>query len=219
MHTSIADELIGRLVTAAASIRTGDPLLEETQMGPLVSAQQRTKVLAAIERATSEGNATLLLGGTAPPDGLASAGIEGGYYVRPTILREDPASYKLGSTGQSPYSVSWRDEIFGPVLSVATFETEEEAIALANDSPYGLGHAVMSSDVERCERVGARLDAGTVWHNCSQALWPSTPFGGWKQSGFGREWGAAGMREYVKHKTVTAARTPGYSWEAYGGGA
>ena len=77
----------------------------------------------------------------------------------------------------------------------------------------------MSADPARCERVGARLEAGTVWLNCSQALWPATPFGGWKQSGFGREWGAAGMHEYVKHKTVTATRTPGYSWEAYGGGA
>ena len=74
----------------------------------------------------------------------------------------------------------------------------------------------MSADAARCERVGARLEAGTVWLNCSQALWPATPFGGWKQSGFGREWGAAGMAEYLKHKTVTSA-TPGYSWDAYGG--
>lgn len=133
-------------------------------------------------------------------------GLGGGFYVQPTVLLE-PTPRRGG--------VAWRDEIFGPVLTLATFETEAEAVELANDSPYGLGHAVMSADPVRCERVGARLDAGTVWLNCSQALWPATPFGGWKQSGFGREWGAAGMAEYLKHKTVTSA-PPGYSWNAYG---
>ena len=96
-----------------------------------------------------------------------------------------------------------------------SFETEEEAIALTNESVYGLGHAVMSADMERCERVAAQLDAGSVWINCNQALFPQTPFGGWKQSGFGKEYGEAGLQEYLRHKTVTTAQH-GYSWGYYG---
>ena len=201
VHKPLYEELVARLVEGARKVRTGDPLLEETQMGPIVSAAQKAKVLAAVDAAVAGGAEVLLGGGEAPV-----AGLEGGYYVQPSLLLD--RAPRLGG-------VAWRDEIFGPVLTIATFETEDEAVELANDSPYGLGHAVMSADAARCERVGARLEAGTVWLNCSQALWPSTPFGGWKQSGFGREWGAAGMREYLKHKTVTSA-PPGYSWGAYG---
>eukprot|EP00908_Phaeocystis_cordata_P025756 Transcript_8235.p1 GENE.Transcript_8235~~Transcript_8235.p1 ORF type:complete len:504 (+),score=208.49 Transcript_8235:80-1591(+) len=201
VHKPLYEELVARLVEGARKVRTGDPLLEETQMGPIVSAAQKAKVLAAVDAAVAGGAEVLLGGGEAPV-----AGLEGGYYVQPSLLLD--RAPRLGG-------VAWRDEIFGPVLTIATFETEDEAVELANDSPYGLGHAVMSADAARCERVGARLEAGTVWLNCSQAMWPSTPFGGWKQSGFGREWGAAGMREYLKHKTVTSA-PPGYSWGAYG---
>ena len=95
-------------------------------------------------------------------------------------------------------------------------KTEEEAVELANASDYGLAHAVMSRDEDRCARVAARLDAGTVWVNCNQAVWPPTPFGGWKQSGFGREYGEAGFEEYVKHKTVASAPA-GHSWNYYRG--
>ena len=94
---------------------------------------------------------------------------------------------------------------------------EEEAVRLANDSPYGLGHAVLSADEARADRVAAQLDAGNVWVNCNQALWAQTPFGGWKASGFGFEYGEAGLHEYLRHKTVTSARQPGYSWKAYHG--
>ena len=117
-------------------------------------------------------------------------------------------------------SGAWRDEIFGPVLSVRTFDTEDEALELANDSPYGLAHAVMSADTERCDRVAARLDAGTVWINSSQPLWPQTPFGGWKASGYGKEWGEAGLHEYLRHKTITRTRAGSrFSWNHFGGAA
>ena len=86
---------------------------------------------------------------------------------------------------------------------------------LTNDSPYGLGHAVMSADLSRCERVADGLHAGTVWINSNQALWPHTPFGGWKASGFGAEWGAEGLREYLRYKTVTSAKECGMSWNAF----
>ena len=108
-----------------------------------------------------------------------------------------------------------KDEIFGPVLAIRTFSTEEEAVAMANDSPYGLAHSVMSADVERCTRVAARLESGIVWQNCSQPLFVNTPFGGKKQSGFGRELGSAGLNEYLHEKTVIGAAA-GTSWEWYG---
>ena len=101
------------------------------------------------------------------------------------------------------------------MLSVRTFASEDEAIALANDSPYGLGHAVMTADATRGERVAQALDAGTVWVNNNQALWPQTPFGGWKASGFGKEWGVAGLHEYLRHKTITTAAS-GHTWDYFG---
>ena len=114
-------------------------------------------------------------------------------------------------------AAAWTDEIFGPVLAVREFSTEREAVSLANDSPYGLAHAVLSADPERANRVGSGLRAGVVYQNCSQVGFPTTPFGGCKQSGFGREWGIAGLDEYIHHKTVVSAVTPGHSWGWYSG--
>ena len=112
-------------------------------------------------------------------------------------------------------SECWQEEIFGPVLAIRTFKDEEEAVTSANDNQYGLAHAVMSQDADRLGRVSSRLRSGVVWQNCSQPNYPSTPFGGCKQSGFGRELGEAGLEEYVHAKTVTTA-SPGHSWEWYG---
>ena len=106
--------------------------------------------------------------------------------------------------------------IIGPVLSVRSFRTDDEAVALANASPYGLAHSVATADEPRGEGLARRLDAGTVWLNCSQPLWPQTPFGGWKASGFGKEWGEAGLREYLREKTLTKTVDPRYSWAYYG---
>ena len=114
-------------------------------------------------------------------------------------------------------SDAWVDEIFGPVLCVTQFSTEEEAVALANASEYGLAAAVFSSNTSRCAAVASKLEAGVVWQNCSQVLFNSTPFGGkqGKKSGFGHEMGEAGLHEYVNTKTMVAA-LDGYSWDWYG---
>ncbi|EOD13602.1 hypothetical protein EMIHUDRAFT_439469 [Emiliania huxleyi CCMP1516] len=202
VHESIATELLKALEETTVALRVGDPKAEGTQMGPVISATQRDRIAAAVRKAEGEG-VEVLVGGSGPPD---VPGLEGGYYVKPTILNNVP----VGSS-------AWCEEIFGPVLCVRTFKTEEEAVRLANDSPYGLGHAVLSADEARADRVAAQLDAGNVWVNCNQALWAQTPFGGWKASGFGFEYGEAGLHEYLRHKTVTSARQPGYSWKAYHG--
>ena len=198
VHESIHDDVVAALLAAAADIRTGDPLADGTTMGPLVSAGQRDRVLAALSDARADGCDVLLGGGAAGVD----ASLAGGYYVEPTVLAAPRESR------------AWRDEIFGPVLAVSTFSTEAEAIAAANESEYGLAHAVFSADGARAERVGAALDAGTVWLNCSQVLWPATPFGGWKRSGWGKEFGAEGIDEFVRRKTVTTA-PPGFSTQSY----
>jgi len=200
VHRDLEAELTARLVAAASRISVGDPLAEGTQMGPLVSAAQQQKVLHAIRDAVAAGGVA-----HAPELDLAED-LDGGFYVPPTIL-----------TGLTTEARAWRDEIFGPVLAVRSFETEEEAVALANDTPYGLANAVYSADPARRARVAAQLRSGVVWENCSQALFPSTPFGGraGKASGFGREYGLAGLKEYVSAKTVVAATSPGYSWGYY----
>jgi betaine-aldehyde dehydrogenase len=174
VHESVASELTERLREAAAAVVVADPLREDTTMGALISADARDRVLGAVASAhgASGGSggdgATLVIGGASAAGG-AGEGLEGGYYVQPTILSDVPLE-----------SAAWREEIFGPVLCIRTFETEAEAIRLANDSPYGLAHAVMSADEERCERVAAALDAGTVWINCSQPLWPQVH--GWARA-------------------------------------
>jgi betaine-aldehyde dehydrogenase len=189
VHRPIAARFTDMLVRAAAALRVGDPLAEGVAMGALVSAARREAVLAAVASSRAAG-ATLLLGGGP----AAVPGLNGGYYMEPTILASAPRD-----------SAAWRDELFGPVLAVASFEDEAEALALANDSRFGLAHAVFSADAARCERVAAALDAGTVWVNCSQLVWPATPFGGWKASGFGREYGLPGLQVYLRYKTISAA--------------
>mmetsp|Transcript_105423 Transcript_105423/g.263885 ORF Transcript_105423/g.263885 Transcript_105423/m.263885 type:complete len:550 (-) Transcript_105423:184-1833(-) len=201
VHKDLEQELVDRLVAAAAKIRVGDPLAEGTQMGPLVSKGQHQKVLKMLEVAETQG-CTRKAPALQIPDGLKD-----GFYVPPTVLCDVPVD-----------SSAWRDEIFGPVLAVRSFSTEEEAIQLANDTPYGLANAVYSKDSSRCARVSAKLKSGIVWENCSNVLFQSTPFGGrmGKASGFGFEYGVPGLLEYVSPKTVVRATTPGYAWGAYG---
>mmetsp|Transcript_14593 Transcript_14593/g.37780 ORF Transcript_14593/g.37780 Transcript_14593/m.37780 type:complete len:407 (-) Transcript_14593:262-1482(-) len=202
VHSSRRAELLDRLRDAALAIMVGDPLDRGTQMGAVISEEAASRIVDAVEQAQADGSELLCGGGSVPS--TLPAELRSGYYVPPTVLVDVPLQ-----------SAAWQEELFGPVLCVQTFETEAEAVALANDSPYGLGHAVMSADMQRCERVADLLEAGTVWINSNQALWPHTPFGGWKASGFGKEWGKEGMHEYLRHKTVTSAVRPGYSWGYY----
>lgn len=178
--------LLERLAAEAAKITIGGGMEAGVLLGPIVSQGQYAKVLGAIERGKAEG-ARLVSGGKRP------AGRDTGYFVEPTVFADVPLS-----------SWIWREEIFGPVVCVNPFDTEEEAVRLANDSPYGLAGAVMSDDLDRCERVAAALRAGIVWINCSQPTFTEAPWGGYKRSGIGRELGRWGFDAYRQVKQVTA---------------
>ena len=172
---------------AAAKARTyrlGDPLAEETNLGPLASAAQRERVRGYIEQGLAEG-AKLVTGGTEPPEGL-----EKGYFVRPTVFSE----VRPGMTIE-------QEEIFGPVLSIIPYDTEEEAIEIANDTIYGLAGGVWSGDVEHAKQVARRIRTGQVEIN-GGSFNPLAPFGGYKQSGHGRELGKHGLEEFLEVKSL-----------------
>ncbi|KAL4363625.1 hypothetical protein GQ457_04G035770 [Hibiscus cannabinus] len=185
LHESIAAEFLDKLVKWSENIKISDPLEEGCKLGPIVSKGQYENVMKFISNAKSEG-ATILYGGNRPKH------LEKGYYVEPTIITDVNTSMQI-----------WREEVFGPVLCVKTFTTEDEAIELANDTHYGLGGAVVSKDLERCDRVSKALQLGAVWVNCSQPCFCQAPFGGVKWSGFGRELGEWGLENYLIVKQVT----------------
>lgn len=185
LHESIAKEFLGRFVELAESIRLGDPLDPATEMGPLTSVGHRDRVLSYVQLAKDEGG-EILTGGTAPSD----PSLAGGFYLRPTVVRADPAS-----------RVS-REEVFGPFVSMATFRSDEEAIAIANDVDYGLGGGLWTRDLSRAHSVAAQIRAGMVWVNSYKRVNPGSPFGGTGLSGYGREMGFEAMREYTEAKSV-----------------
>ncbi|KAK6249414.1 hypothetical protein SCA6_003419 [Theobroma cacao] len=185
VHESIAAEFLDRLVKWSENIKISDPLEEGCKLGPIVSRGQYEKVLKFISTAKSEG-ATILYGGARPEH------LKKGFFIEPTIITDVKTSMQI-----------WREEVFGPVLSVKTFSTEDEAIELANDTHYGLGAAVISKDLGRCDRLSKVVQAGTVWINCSQPCFFQTAFGGIKWSGFGRELGEWGLENYLNVKQVT----------------
>ncbi|KAJ6882160.1 betaine aldehyde dehydrogenase 1 [Populus alba x Populus x berolinensis] len=185
VHESIASEFLDRLVKWTKKIKISDPFEEGCRLGPLVSGEQYDKILKFIATAKSEG-ATILSGGDRPKH------LNKGFFVEPTIIIDVTTSMQI-----------WREEVFGPVLCVKTFSTEDEAIDLANDTHYGLGAAVISNDPERCDRVAKAFRAGIVWINCSQPCFCQAPWGGIKRSGFGRELGEWGLENYLSVKQVT----------------
>ena len=174
----------------ARSIRLGDPKAADTEMGPVATEPQYRKVLSFLEGAAGEG-ATVTAGGR-PDDAL------GGFFVQPTVL-----------TGVKPTMTVACEEVFGPVLSVIPFDTEDEALALANDSRFGLAGAVWTKDIHRGHRVAHRLRAGTVWINAYRVVGPDVPFGGMGLSGIGRENGIDTVREYTQTKAVWVELTGG----------
>ncbi len=170
--------------TAAETFTTGDPFAEGTRLGPLVSATQRDRVRGYIDKGIGEG-ATLVTGGAEAPEGL-----ETGFFVRPTVF-----------SSVTPDMVIAREEIFGPVLVIMPYDTEEEAIEIANGTDYGLAGGVWSGDPDRAKAVARRLRTGQVEVNGGNFN-PMAPFGGYKQSGNGREFGAFGLEEFLEVKSL-----------------
>jgi betaine-aldehyde dehydrogenase len=199
VQDAMAPKLIERLAEEAKKITIGDGMTPGVLLGPLVSRPQYDKVMRYIEVGKSE--ATLVTGGARP------AHLNEGYFLEPTIFADVPRTARI-----------WREEIFGPVLAVATFETEEEAVALANDSEFGLAAAVMSGDVDRAQRVADAFEAGVVWINCSQPNFLEPPWGGIKKSGVGRELGTWGLNNFLEPKQITtyATKEP-WGWYLKGG--
>ena len=175
----------------AESTTVGDPQGESTRIGPVVSAAQWNKIQDLIQKGIDEG-AELVAGGTGRPEGL-----DKGYYVKPTVFSKVTNDMTIA-----------REEIFGPVLSILPYEDEDEAIRIANDTPYGLSGYVSSNDLDHARRVAARLEAGMV-HINNASLDSQAPFGGYKQSGNGREWGPHGVEEFLEVKSVYGYRDAG----------
>jgi gamma-glutamyl-gamma-aminobutyraldehyde dehydrogenase len=187
VHRKLKDKLLPKLLEASKEWIVGDPLDPATKIGPMIEESHLKKVLGYIEIGKSEGAKLVLGGGRALPG-------SGGYFVQATIFDQVKPSMRIA-----------REEIFGPVLSVLTFDTEEQAIAMANDTSYGLTASLYSQDISRANRVARALRAGTVSINCFSEGDASTPFGGFKQSGFfGRDKSVFAHYQYTELKTIWA---------------
>ncbi|MDY8107708.1 betaine-aldehyde dehydrogenase [Fulvimarina sp. 2208YS6-2-32] len=192
VQEGIKDRFLERLAERAATIRMGDPMDPAIHMGPLISKAQHEKVMGYIETGRSEG-ARLVCGGHVPTiEGFADAP-----FVAATVFADVTDDMTIA-----------REEIFGPVMSVLTFETEAEAVARANGTPFGLAAGVFTSDVTRAHRVAGALDAGITWINTYNLTPVEAPFGGVKESGFGRENGHAAIEFYSQLKTIHVGLTP-----------
>jgi len=182
----IYDEFVTRLVEKAKNLRVGDPALESTHMGPLITAAHRENVERYVALGVSEG-AHIRTGGIRPQGGIYDTG----YFYTPTILE-----------GLHNQTRTAQEEIFGPVLVALPFDDEESLIAQANDSVYALAAGVWSTDFKRAWKIGRAVQAGTVWVNTYKQFSVSTPFGGWRDSGLGREKGRNGILQYMEQKSM-----------------
>jgi len=194
VHRKIHDRFVEGVITLAASARLGNPALQETQVGPITTQAQREKVLSYLGIARREG-ALCVLGGGKP----ASSELADGWFVEPTIFTGVDNTMRIA-----------REEVFGPILSVIPFDDEDEAFAIANDSPFGLAAGIWTSDMGRALRGAAAMEAGMVWINSYRAVSYMAPFGGYKRSGIGRESGQEAINSYLQTKTVwidTAGKT------------
>lgn len=186
VHREMKDEVLGRLVEIAESLNVGDPMAPDTKLGPLVSKEQFDRVSDYVAEGEREG-ARLVTGGGRPADLEADAG----HYFAPTIFDE-----------VRPEMAICREEIFGPVLCVQSYEDVDEAVALANDCEYGLAADIWTTDVNRAHRLAARLEAGIIWVNCTNVVGPWMSYGGHKLSGLGFESGVECLHEFTRLKTI-----------------
>ncbi len=186
VQRAVHEKVVTRLVERAAQIRLGDPLDEGSDMGTVANAPQFDRIMASIQAARDAG-AKLVAGG----ERATGPGLDSGLFIKPTIFDE--------VTNQMPIA---REEIFGPVLSIIPFETEEEAVAIANDTPFGLASGIWTADLNRSMRLVPQLKSGVVWVNTYRVVAAQAPFGGMKESGYGRERGEQGLWEFTQTKNV-----------------
>ena len=184
VQSGIHDDFVAEVVRRAEQIRIGDPLATETQMGPLATQAQRDRIESVVADSIAQG-ATLHTGGGRPDD------LDSGWYYRPTVL---------GCPDQDVRST--QVELFGPVMSVLKFNTEDEAVVMANDTNFGLGAGIFTRDVSRVHRTARAIRSGIVWVNTYRAISPIAPFGGFGDSGSGRESGVDAINEFTTTKTV-----------------
>jgi acyl-CoA reductase-like NAD-dependent aldehyde dehydrogenase len=184
VQSGIYDEFIAEVIKRAEAVRIGDPLDADTQVGPLATEAQRNRIEETLVMAQEQG-AVIHTGGSRPE------GFENGWYFEPTVVACPDQSVQTTQV-----------ELFGPVMSVLKFETEEDAVSLANDTQFGLGAGVFTSNVARAHRVSAAIRSGIVWVNTYRAISPIAPFGGFRQSGYGREAGINAIYDYTRTKSV-----------------
>jgi aldehyde dehydrogenase (NAD+) len=186
VQRGIYDRMVEGLAARAAQIRMGDPRLPETEMGTAANEPQFDKILSFIEAAKGDG-ARLVAGGKR----AEGEGLDKGFFIEPTIFADVKNDMKVAA-----------EEIFGPVLSIIPFDEEEEAVQIANDTPYGLASGVWSENISRCLRMSRAIQSGVVWVNTYRVAAPQAPFGGMKDSGYGRVRGEAGILEFTQVKNV-----------------
>ena len=185
LHEKIADRFLDHFLKLAASIRLGDPLDPKTEMGPLTSKMHQERVLSFCKVAQEQGG-EILLGGKPP----AAAELQKGCFVEPTVVRAKLTDRVC------------QEEVFGPFVTVSTFKDDAEVLAMANNTIYGLGGGLWTSNLQRAHVMARSMEAGMVWINCYKRFHPGSPFGGVKDSGYGREMGHFAMHEYTEPKSV-----------------
>lgn len=186
VHRSIADDFVEAVLTMAKSAKLGDPLLPTTEVGPVTTRQQLERILRYIDIGKAEGARCLLGGKRATADQCRT-----GWFIEPTVFADVTPQMRIA-----------QEEIFGPVLSVIPFDTDEEAAWIANDTQYGLAAGLWTRDLTRAHKMAQKLEAGSVWVNTYRTSAPMSPFGGYKRSGLGREGGAEAIKHYLQVKSV-----------------
>lgn len=187
VHADVYDEFVEKLAAKTKGLRIGNPFDPDTQLGPVISEKQRTRVMSYVQAGHDDG-ARLVAGGNVPE----ISGLENGFFVEPTVFADVTRDMRI-----------FQEEVFGPFTSVTRFETEEEGIELANDSPFGLAAAIRTNSVSRAHRVASKIKCGIFWVNDHHRLDPATPWGGVKDSGIGQEFGTESFDAHFDVKSIT----------------